>query len=181
MKKILILIAIVGLTQMISAQKMISKNGHVWFYSHTPIEDIEAHNQQVVSIFDLENRSIQFTMLIKSFEFEKKLMQEHFNENYMESDEYPKAIFSGNLTKFENLDLKKIGVYPVEVAGDLTIHGVTKKISVPGTITVKENSAIAIAKFAVNVEDYNIKIPDVVKEKIAQSIEVNVDVTYMLN
>jgi hypothetical protein len=164
--------------QLVSAQKLISKNGHIWFYSYTPMEEIEAHNQQVVSILDETTGTLQFNLLIKSFEFKRSLMQEHFNENYMESDTYPKSGFSGKITNTDKINFKKDGAYPAEVTGDLTIHGVTKQVTIPGTITINGTTVNAKANFEVDPKDYNISIPEVVKEKFAKAMDVNVDVTY---
>jgi hypothetical protein len=178
MKKTLLILAAFSLVQLVSAQKLISKNGHIWFYSYTPMEEIEAHNQQVVSILDETTGTLQFNLLVKSFEFKRSLMQEHFNENYMESDTYPKSGFNGRITHPDKIDFKKDGIYPAEVTGDLTIHGVTKQVTIPGTITVKGTTVNAKAKFEVIPQDYNISIPEVVKEKFAKVMDVNVDVTY---
>ncbi|MBN2350133.1 MAG: YceI family protein [Bacteroidales bacterium] len=180
-KNILFLFIFLGFAMNISAQKLISKNGHIRFYSHTPVEDIEANNFQVVSILDPETGSVQFTLLIKSFEFQKKLMQEHFNENYMESDEYPKASFTGQINNLSEINFEKDGNYSAKVSGDLTIHGVTKKINTPGTIIVSKDKVTATAVLIVLPEDYNITIPDVVKEKIAKEVEVTIDVSYNKN
>ena len=162
----------------INAQTFISKTGHIWFYSYTPIEEIEAHNNQSVSILNTSTGDLQFSMLIRSFEFKIALMQEHFNINYMESDTYPKASFKGKITNLDKIDFKKDGTYETEASGDLTIHGVTKPITAKGTIEIKDGIPTIKSKFKVLTADYNIKIPDLVKEKIAKEIEVNVDVTY---
>jgi polyisoprenoid-binding protein YceI len=182
MKRIAVFILfIVGLTQVLTAQKLISKNGHIWFYSHTPIEDIEAHNRLSVSILDPTAGTIQFSLLVKSFEFQQKLMQEHFNENYMESDTYPKASFSGKIDNLSQIRFDTDGSYPIQVTGDLTIHGVTHTITNSGTLNIKSGIVSVNAKFLVASRDYNIAIPDLVKEHIAKEIEVNVDVTYSKN
>jgi polyisoprenoid-binding protein YceI len=178
MKTRIILILLVFISQTISAQKYISKNGHIWFYASTPLENIEAHNNQTVSILNPEDGTLQFSILIKSFEFKVALMQEHFNENYMESDKIPKAGFTGKLTNFRQIDFNKDGTYQAEFTGDLTIHGVTKSVSDRGTLTVSGKTLHAKAKFIVLPKDYNIVIPAVVENKIAKEIEVNVDVTY---
>jgi polyisoprenoid-binding protein YceI len=178
MKKVLFILALLALSHFTFAQKYISKNGHIWFYSHTPIEDIEAHNHQVVSILDASTGSIQFSLLIKSFEFKIALMQEHFNENYMESDKIPKAGFKGIVKDIEKIDFNKDGDYPVEVNGDLLIHGVTKSVTTKGTITVAGSAITARAKFIAAPKDYGIKIPSVVENNIAKEIEINVEVTY---
>jgi hypothetical protein len=167
-----------ALVQQISAQKYMSKTGHIWFFSHTPVEDIEAHNHQVASILDITTGDLAFSMLIKGFEFKKALMQEHFNENYMESDKIPKASFKGKITNLSAVNFKKDGTYSVEVGGDLTIHGVTKPVTTKGTIEVKDGKITAKAKFITTPKDFDIKIPSVVEKSIAHEIEVNVDTSY---
>jgi hypothetical protein len=159
-------------------EKYFSKTGHVWFYSHTPMEDIEAHNYQVGTILDVKTGDMMFTALVKSFEFKKALMQEHFNENYMESDKFPKASFQGKVLDMANVNTAKDGVYPVKVSGDLTLHGVSKKISTDGKIEVKSGKIHATSQFEVAAEDYGIEIPSLVKDKIAKKIQVNVDIQY---
>ncbi|MBN1186237.1 MAG: YceI family protein [Bacteroidales bacterium] len=179
--KILLILAILAISYNSFAQKLIAKNGHIWFYSHTPVEDIEAHNRQVVSILDPATGEIQFSLLVKSFEFEKKLMEEHFNENYMESDEYPKSSFKGQIANIDEIDLGKDGSYKATINGQLTIHGVTKEITTEGKLDVKGKSVSATSKFAVSPSDYDIDIPNVVEDKIAKEIEVNVNVVYSGN
>jgi polyisoprenoid-binding protein YceI len=108
-------------------------------------------------------------------------MQEHFNENYMESDIFPKADFKGSITNIDKIDFKKDGSYPAIVSGDLTIHGVTKPVTTTGTIITAGTTITATAKFIISPGDYDIKIPSVVENKIAKEIEVNVDVIYNQN
>jgi hypothetical protein len=181
MKTRILLLAILIASQAVTAQKYISKNGHIWFIASTPLENIEAHNNQAVSVLNPDDGTIQFLLLIKSFEFKVALMQEHFNENYMESDKIPKASFTGKVTSIDQIDFKKDGTYPAEVTGDLTIHGVTKSVSVRGTFTVSGKTLYAKAKFITMPKDYNINIPAVVENKIAKEVEVNLDVTYNQN
>jgi len=181
MRMLILSIVIIALSQMSQAQKLVSRNGHIWFYSHTPVEDIEAHNRQVVSILDLSNGDIVFNLLIKSFEFKIALMQEHFNENYMESDKFPKATYKGKINNLDKIDFKKDGIYPAEVSGDLTIRNVTKPVISKGAIEVKGSSVTARAKFIVKPQDFDITIPSVVENKIAKEIAVNVDITYSSN
>ena len=167
--------------QFAAAQKYISKTGHVWLFSHTPMEEIEAHTHQAASILDASTGEIIFSMLIKGFEFKTTLMQEHFNENYMESDKIPKAGFKGKITNLTSINFKKDGTYPAEVSGDLTIHGVTKPITAKGTIEVKGKIVTVKAKFEVVPKDYGIKIPSLVESKIAKEIDVNIDTSYNPN
>lgn len=176
-----VLLILAALSMPGNAQKLVSKSGHIWFYSHTPMEEIEAHNRQVVSILDPTTGDLQFSLLIKSFEFKVALMQEHFNENYMESDKYPKASFKGKITNLAAIDLKKDGVYPAEVTGDLTIHNTTQKVTTKGTLEVKGGTVTAKAKFTVVPKDYQIVIPALVENKIAKEMEITVDVPYTRN
>jgi len=181
MKTKILFLAMLALVQISQAQKLITKSGHIWFYSKTPLEEIDAHNRQAVGTLDPATGEMAFQLLIKSFEFKRALMQEHFNENYMESDKYPKASFKGKITNLDKIDFKKDGVYPAEVSGDMTIHNVTKPLSAKGTLAVKGGTVIANAKFLTTAHDWDIEIPSVVEDKIAKQIEVTVDVTYTAN
>ena len=122
---------------------------------------------------DAGKKEMAFSLLIKSFTFTKELMQEHFNENYVESDKYPKASFTGTYTG--DVDLTKNGVYNVTVTGNLTLHNTTKEISTPGTLEVKDSHLIGIAHFKAKPEDFNITIPSLVRGKIAQEITVDIN------
>lgn len=157
-----------------NAQLYITKTGFAGFYSKTPLEDIKAENNQVVAIIDIEKKMIAFSMLLKSFTFRKELMQEHFNENYVESDKYPKAAFKGSFTGI--IDLQRQQVYNIQVEGTITLHGVDKKISVPATIEMKNAVLIGNAKFQLLPKDFNIKIPSLVSDKIAKAIDVAISV-----
>ncbi|MBE0638074.1 MAG: YceI family protein [Bacteroidales bacterium] len=177
MKTIFIsILALLLSTNVAYSQKYMTKNGHIRFFSSTPVEDIEAHNRQVNAALDLQTGDFVFRVLIKSFEFEKALMQEHFNENYLESHNFPNASFQGKVTNLADLDFSKDGTYDANVEGKLTIHGVTKDIAEKGTFTVKGGVIQGFSKFNVKVADYEIKIPGAVVNNIAESIEVTVDV-----
>lgn len=181
MKGKILLLTMLALFQISEAQKLITKTGHVWFYSKTPLEEIEAHNRQVVSILDESTGEMQFMLLIKSFEFKRALMQEHFNENYLESEKYPKASFKGKITNLDKINFKKDGIYNTEVSGDMTIHNVTKPLSAKGTLEVKGGTVTASSKFLIVPHDWDIEIPSVVEDKIAKQIEVTVEATYTAN
>lgn len=161
-----------------SAQTYITRNGRITFFSKAPVENIEAINNEVTSILDASKGELAFIALIKSFKFQKALMEEHFNENYMESNTFPKANFKGNITDISKVNFSKDGSYPVTVKGNLTIHGVTKSIAAPGTITVSQGKINASSKFNINVKDYNIKIPSAVVNNIAETVNVTVDCKY---
>jgi hypothetical protein len=132
MKGKILLLAMLAFFQISQAQKLITKTGHIWFYSKTPLEEVEAHNRQAVSTLDPATGEMVFMLLVKSFEFKRALMQEHFNENYMESEKYPKASFKGKITNLDKINFKKDGVYNAEVSGDMTIHNATKPLSAKG-------------------------------------------------
>jgi len=155
-----------------------TKNGYIGFYSHTPMEDVKADNNQVASILDISTGEIVFQSLIKSFHFEKALMEVHFNENYMDSEKFPKSIFKGKITNLSSVDFKKSGIYEVTVEGELTIHDVTNTVSTKGTIEVTSGGINANSKFNIVPEDYKISIPGVVREKIAKNLEVTVSIKY---
>jgi polyisoprenoid-binding protein YceI len=179
MKNVLSLfIAALISTASVNAQKVYTKNGNISFFSKSPLENISANNNQVMSVFNQQTGEMQFSVLIKSFHFEKALMEEHFNENYMESNKFPKAIFKGNISDISKINFSKDGSYPVSVTGDLTMHGVTKKVTAPGTITVKNGVATANSKFSAKLADYNISVPKVVKDNIAEVIDITVACTY---
>lgn len=182
MKKLFILLLLILTFHQASihAQKYMTRNGYIGFYSHTPLEDIKADNNQVASILDTGTGEIAFQVLIRSFIFPKALMQEHFNENYMESDKFPRSTFSGKITDYQKIDFKKNETWEITVEGDLSIRNVTKRISVKGTLVTEQEKIKASAKFNISPEDYNIKIPSVVRNNIAKSIEVTVQMNYTL-
>jgi polyisoprenoid-binding protein YceI len=178
MKRILSLLAVMTIALAASAQKYMTKTGYIGFFSHTPIEDIKADNNQVAGALDAATGDLVFQVLIKSFRFEKALMEEHFNENYMESEKFPKASFKGKITNLSAIDFAKPGIYQAAVEGDLTIRDVTKKVSSKGTVEVVSGGLGADSKFTISPEDYGIKIPGVVRDNIAKNIEVTVSMKY---
>ncbi len=156
------------------AQKYYTKNGSISFFSKTSLENIKADNNQVLSVLNAQTGEVQFSVLIKSFHFEKALMEEHFNENYLESEKFPKATFKGSITDIGRVNFGTDGMYTVPVSGDMTMHGVTKKVVTTATITIKAGKVSATSKFFVKLADYNISIPSIVKDNIAESVEVTV-------
>jgi polyisoprenoid-binding protein YceI len=170
----LLLILISGLSA--SAQeKYFTKQGYISFFSHTSVEDIKAENNQVLSIIDLSTGEIAVTLLMKSFAFEKALMQEHFNENYVESDKYPKATFTGTIQNLK--DILEGNNTIAEIEGNLTIKGVTKAVTIESKTIIEKDNITLKGKFMVTVADFNIKIPAIVRKNIAESVEV----TFLLN
>ncbi len=158
------------------AQVLTSQDVTLSFFSNAPIEDISAESDEGVSALDLESGSIYFKVAIRSFEFRKSLMQEHFNENYMESHKYPHAEFKGQLK--DQVDFSATGTFPVTVEGNLTIHNVTQPYTVKGELKVTEREITARATFPVKVADHQIKIPRLVFKNIAEVVEVSVAAKY---
>lgn len=177
----ILIVALIGfLSISISATaqgKYFTREGFAKFFSESPLENITAENHQVTTVLDTESARMEFAVLMKSFEFEKALMEEHFNENYVESDDFPKASFKGAIVDADTaIDFATAGVYEVVLAGALNIHGVEKEVEVPGTIEVLEGGINANAVFNVACSDHDIKIPSVVKDNIAEIIEVTIEV-----
>lgn len=152
------------------------KNAVISIYSKAPIEDIEAKTSSGTSVYNTATGDMAFSVPIKSFKFAKSLMQEHFNENYMESDKYPIAIFKGKIQ--ERPDLSKDGTYNVNATGDLQVHGVKQSRTIPGTLTVKGGVVSLSTEFMVKCADHKITIPTLVFHNIAESIKVQVTATY---
>ncbi len=162
----------------VMGQKYFSKSGKITFYSDAPLEKIEAHNTTASTVLDATTGNFEWAVLIKGFQFEKALMQEHFNENYMESDKYPKAVFKGRIDNLSQVNFSKDGEYTVKASGNLEMHGVTQPVMVEGKLKVKGESISASGKFNVKVEDYKIQIPKVVADNIAKVVEVTVSADY---
>ncbi len=154
----------------------VSKNVKADFFSKTAIEDISAKNTTGTSVYLPNKGDIQFSLGIKAFTFPIALMQEHFNENYMESDKFPTASFKGKLDKV--IDLSKDGEYDVKATGKLLIHGVEKDRIIDGKVIVKNGIPSMTTSFKVKCVDHDIDIPKIVTAKIAESLDVNVATTY---
>ena len=165
-------------TVTINAQRIFTRTGHIQFLSTTPVEDIEAHNKEVTSVIDQKTGAIQFAATIKSFQFEKALLQEHFNENYMESNTYSKATFKGNIENLADIKWTTDGSYMAKVKGDLTIHGETRTVEMDAQIMVKKEQVSAETEFNIQPEEHGIEIPDMVRDKIAKEVMVIVKCQY---
>tara|TARA_B100001250_G_scaffold77103_2_gene63221 strand:+ start:1619 stop:2140 length:522 start_codon:yes stop_codon:yes gene_type:complete len=150
------------------AQRFMGNNGEISFFSEAPMEDIAAVNKKVSAVFDAGTKDLVFRLKITDFVFPKALMQEHFNENYLESDVYPTSTFVGKV-----LANKDGGT---TVKGDLKIHGKTNQIIVEGSLIRKKDLVNIYADFAINLEDYNISIPKIVMYKIAEKIDIKVNI-----
>ena len=177
MKNIFFIILLLS-AQLAFGQKYFSKTGKITFSSDAPLEKISAQNSSASTALDINSGNLEWAVLIQGFKFEKALMQEHFNENYMESATYPKAKFKGKIDNISSVNFSKDGVYNVNVTGQLEIHGVTKPITTQGTITVKGGSVSAKSNFSVLLADYGIVIPKLVADNISKSVDITVDVNY---
>lgn len=177
-KMCLFIVFILFFTLRASSQLYYTKNGDISFFSKGVLQNIEADNNQVISVLNTQTGSLQFSLLNNAFEFEKAKMQQDFNDNYIESDKYPRSSFKGNITNLQAVNFSRDGTYNVNVTGDLSIHGVTKHLSTPATITIKNGNISGKAVFHILVKDYNIDIPTIVSKKIAENIEVRVNCTY---
>ncbi len=160
-----------------SQDQFYTRNGHVDFFSHAPLEDIQANNEQVALFLNTTNGELSAAMLMKSFRFEKALMQQHFNENYVESDKFPRAEFEGQIAGFTELDLAGGKPREVTAKGKITIHGVTRELTVTGTIAKVGGNYEIDAVFILKPADFEIRIPASVKDNIAEEIRVTLDAT----
>lgn len=158
----------------LTAQRFKATSSDVHFFSQTPIEDIEARNIAASSIIDISTNAIAVVVPIKSFDFAIELMQEHFNENYLESDKFPNATFKGKIEGWDQLE----GTQDVKASGTMNMHGVEQKITIEGVITKEGDSLQVKTVFPVKLADYKIKIPKAVFYKIAEEIEITAAFNY---
>ncbi|MCU0446501.1 MAG: YceI family protein [Microscillaceae bacterium] len=179
MKKLFLITLLINLHAGVWAQKYFTKTGHISFFSKTSVENIEAHNQQASCVLDFATGELQFQVLMKGFQFQKALMQEHFNENYVESATYPKAVFKGKMKNPATVNLNQDGVYTLEVSGELLLHGISKPLTTQATIEVKAGKVYAKAQFNTKPKDFNIKIPSAVRNNIAETVAITVDAVCM--
>jgi polyisoprenoid-binding protein YceI len=178
MKTIIVVILFTLTTMGVQAQKLFTKNGNITFNSKSSLETIQATSNQVTSVLVPATGDLQFSVLVKSFHFEKALMEEHFNESYIESDKYPKATFKGKISNISKVIFAKDGAYAVTVSGLLTMHGVSKTVNTTGSIVIKGGKATSISSFMINLADYKISIPKVVQNNISENVTINVRCVY---
>ncbi len=150
------------------------------FHAGTPVEDIDAKSTKAKGLLKTSNGEFAFVVANRSFHFKRSLMEEHFNENYMESDKYPVSTFKGKILNFNEIDLTKDGTYQVTAKGVLSIHGVEQEREIEGTLIIKDGKAHIESTFMVKLKDHKIKIPKVVTEKIAEEVKVIVNAYFNL-
>jgi hypothetical protein len=170
MKKITIFLILIVNCYWAHSQQYMTRSGFIGFYGKTPLEDIRAENKQVYAIIDAGKKEMAITLLLKGFIFTKELMQEHFNENYVESDKYPKASFTGSYVV--NVPPGSDSIYKVTIKGNMTLHNVTRPVEIPATLQIQQGKLTGQAEFKMKPEDYNISIPSLVRDKIAKEMNV---------
>lgn len=179
MLKKLFLFILLGTSISVFAQsKFIAKNAYISFYSSTPVEDILGESNEAVTILNAETGEIAFQALMTTFHFKRALMEEHFNENYMESSKFPKAKFNGKIEGF-NKGMLTSPVANIKISGKLNVHGVEKDLTVAGTIGLEDGKLVASSKFKVVPEDYGITIPSLVRDKIGKEMDITVKANYL--
>lgn len=176
-KAIVVLGALFLLASTSHAQKFFTRDAKVKFNSETPMEKIEAINKSGTCVLDAATGKMEWKVLIKGFLFEKALMQEHFNENYMESSTYPNATFKGQITNLSDVKFMQDGKYNVKTTGKLNVHGVERDVNLEGTLKVSNGTLEVLSNFVVKPEDHKISIPSIVKDNIAREIKVVVSAT----
>ena len=174
MKKIIILFAF-AVPFLVKAQKTYStKSAKVKFFSHTVAEDVEATNSQVVCSLNNQTGQVNFAVLIKGFKFENSLMQQHFNgKDYMQSDKFPKANFTGTIANMAAVNFAKNGIYNVSVDGTLTLHGVSQNIKPTGTITVANGKVSLKSSFKIKPKSFGVTVPDGISEELETTVTSN--------
>jgi len=160
----------------VGQNRFFTKDAKINFNSSTPLEDIVAESNQATTIIDIDKNEVAFSVLTTSFKFRRALMEEHFNENYIESSKFPKAKFTGKI--ITPIDWKSEKMVIVEVTGQLTIHGVTKDVTIKAQITPGKDKVIAVAEFKVTPENFAISIPSLVRDKIAREVTIKIDAVY---
>lgn len=157
----------------LKAQRFVTQTGKAHFVSNAPLELIEASAEDLKGAVDISANTFAFTLDIRSFNgFNSALQKEHFNENYMESNRFPKAIFKGKI--IDDVDLSRPGSYQVRAKGSLEIHGIVQERVIPCTLEVSDNQVLVSSQFTVPLTDHNISIPKLVYQKIADVIHVDI-------
>ena len=171
---IFLLFSTVFVSNINGQNEFIARQGQISFFSYTSVENIEAKNNQVLSIIDIEKREIAISMLMRAFSFKKDLMYEHFNESYVESDIYPKSTFKGKIEDFKLVDSQTI-----IIRGIITIHGISKEVEIKSTIKKTKKGYMINGDFNLVVKDFKIKIPSILSKNIAKVVSVKINFQYI--
>lgn len=178
MKKYFILIACITFSTQLFSQKYITKEGQIDIFSETSLFTIEATNNKVASILNAETGDVVVSTLVRSFKFHEALVEEHFNENYMESHKYPKSVFKGKITNWNDVDLNTDGTYTIQIEGEHSMHGETRTVNTKGTFTVKNGNVSAKTSFDVSLENYKILVEESYKDRIKDTIKLDIHFNY---
>jgi len=178
-KLLVLLVAFFTIGESIAQNPIIDRNGTASFFSEAPMEDIEATNKKVLGALDLEKGTLAVSMLIKGFHFDRSLMEEHFNENYLESDKFPKATFKGVISNFSNFDFSKNGSFEAYAEGEVEIHGVTKPLKAKVKFDVSGSKVSAATAFDISVAEFDIEVPRLVIKNIAEVVEVKASFNFV--
>jgi polyisoprenoid-binding protein YceI len=176
MKKIFLTLSVICFALLSKAQLYTASSGTVSFFSEAPLENIDATNTKVSSFLNTASNEVMYVVHIRGFEFQKDLMKEHFNEKYMESDKYPTSTFKGKIN--DAIDYTKDGTYNVTATGMLMIHGVEREINAPGVITIEKGQINLTSNFRVPLKGFNIEVPKLVFQNIAEVISIKVNTNY---
>ena len=177
MRTIIIILCFLISTINLSAQDLYkATDGEISFFSEAPVENISAINKDVKALINAKNNEVAFIVTNVGFKFEKPLMEEHFNENYMESHKYKVSVFKGKI--IDEVDFTKDGTYEVTAKGTLDIHGVTVEREIKGTLTISNGKINLTTEFDVALKDHKIKIPSVVVKNIAEVVKVTVNINF---
>jgi len=173
MKKLILSIVALAMSSAMFAQIYVAKTCEISFFSDSPLEDIMAVNKACKPILNTSTNDVAMKMVMTAFVFESPLMQEHFNENYMESEKYPTAVFKGKIN--EKIDWAKDGEYKVTVTGKLNMHGVEKELTSNGLVKIKGQEITISTKLMLHIADYGIKVPSLYVQNIAEDVEVKMN------
>lgn len=175
MKKLIILGFVLLLSNFVVSQKLMTRTGEIKFEASMPaFEEVAATNNTVSCIFDQSNGEFATLALVKAFKFKVPLMEEHFNENYIESTKFPKATFKGKILNFNASKLSSTKII-YELEGDLMLHGITKKIKNKISLTLNAGKINAITNFFIKPNDYGIEIPSLVKSKVSENVKLAIN------
>ena len=174
MRRIIIALILLSGVQ-VNGQKFIAESSKITFFSKSTIEDITADNVKGASMFNAETGEVAYSIPVREFKFAKSLMEEHFNEKYLDTEKFPKSTFAGKILGYKP---STSGPQQVNAQGKFTLHGITKDIDIPGTLEEVNGKIMMKAKFMVKLEDYDIPRPQVLWQNLAEVIEVSIDFTY---
>lgn len=173
-----LLLLLISSTLHIAAQsKYFTRTGTVIFDAEGKLDDIEeikAKNTTANCVLDAVTGQMEWAVTMNKFAFASSLMQKHFNENYVESEKYPKATFKGKINDISKVNFDQDGTYPIAVSGVMNLHGISKEINVKGVITIEKGKVLSSSSFDLLLKDYKIDIPTVVFMKVAESAKVTV-------